>query len=59
MLVPGASIFHHTDALTMIRGGHIDPALLGAMQVAADGDLADWPTADEKFRPADPYRLTN
>jgi 3-oxoadipate CoA-transferase beta subunit len=51
-LVPGASIFHHTDAFAMIRGGHIDLALLGSMQVAANGDLANWSTDDEKFPPA-------
>src|SRR5258708_27552288 len=51
-LLPGASIFHHTDAFAMIRGGHIDLALLGAMQVAANRDLANSATRDEKFPPA-------
>jgi 3-oxoadipate CoA-transferase beta subunit len=51
-LLPGASIVHHTDAFAMIRGGHIGLALLGAMQVGANGDLANWSTGDEKFPPA-------
>lgn len=51
-LLPGASIFHHTDAFIMIRGGHIDLALLGAMQVSARGDLANWSTGGETLPPA-------
>jgi 3-oxoacid CoA-transferase B subunit len=41
-MLPGGSFCHHADAFSMTRGGHIDIAVLGGMQVAANGDLANW-----------------
>ncbi|WP_367109232.1 3-oxoacid CoA-transferase subunit B [uncultured Psychrobacter sp.] len=51
-LLDGGSFFHHGDSFAMMRGGHIDICVLGAFQVAANGDLANWSTGAEDAIPA-------
>lgn len=51
-LVRGGSYFHHADSFAMMRGGHIDLCVLGAYQVAENGDLANWSTGKKGAIPA-------